>query len=111
LIRGESNFDDKYVVKSVQLVRGSSFRNDLLQIRYFKVGKNSFVWNGFKNMTQILAFLRYIALCQNLDKAIMETREKEASKLGKKIFYETKKPVQKVRKVVIVGMACQLPSS
>ena len=25
LIRGESNFDDKYVEKSVQLVRGSSF--------------------------------------------------------------------------------------
>ena len=41
-----------------------------------KVGKNSFVWNGFKNMTQILAFLRYIALCQNLDKAILETRGK-----------------------------------
>ena len=28
---GESNFDDKYVKKSVQLVKGSSFRNDLLQ--------------------------------------------------------------------------------
>ena len=41
-----------------------------------KVGKNSFVWNGFKDMTQILAFLRYIALCQNLDKAILETRQK-----------------------------------
>jgi hypothetical protein len=27
----ESNFDDKYVEKSVQLVRGSSFQNDLLQ--------------------------------------------------------------------------------
>ena len=27
----ESNFDDKYVEKSVKLVRGSSFRNDLLQ--------------------------------------------------------------------------------
>ena len=35
LIRGESNFDDKYVEKSVQLVRGSSYRNDLLQIPYF----------------------------------------------------------------------------
>ena len=33
---GESNFDDKYVEKSVQLVRGSSFRNDLLQNPYFK---------------------------------------------------------------------------
>ena len=32
---GESNFDDKYVEKSVQLVRGSSFRNDLLQNLYF----------------------------------------------------------------------------
>ena len=32
---GESNFDDKYVEKSVQLVRGSSFRNDLLQSPYF----------------------------------------------------------------------------
>jgi hypothetical protein len=32
---GESNFDDKYVEKSVQLVRGSSFRNDLLQNPYF----------------------------------------------------------------------------
>ena len=28
---GESNFDDKYAEKSVLLVRGSSFRNDLLQ--------------------------------------------------------------------------------
>ena len=35
LIRGESNFDDKYDEKSVQLVRGSSFRNDLLQNPYF----------------------------------------------------------------------------
>ena len=32
---GESNFDDKYVEKSVQLVRGSSFRNNLLQNPYF----------------------------------------------------------------------------
>ena len=32
---GESNFDDKYVEKSVQLVRGSSFQNDLLQNPYF----------------------------------------------------------------------------
>ena len=36
LIRGESNFDDKYVEKSVQLVIGSSFRNDLLQNPYFR---------------------------------------------------------------------------
>ena len=36
LIKGESNFDDKYVEKSVQLVRGSSFWNDLLQNPYFK---------------------------------------------------------------------------
>ena len=35
LIRGESNFYDKYVEKGVQLVRGSSFRNDLLQNPYF----------------------------------------------------------------------------
>ena len=34
---GESNFDDKYVEKSVQLVRGSSFRNDLLQNPYFSL--------------------------------------------------------------------------
>ena len=34
---GESNFDDKYVENSVELVRGSSFRNDLLQNPYFKV--------------------------------------------------------------------------
>ena len=27
--------DDKYVEKSVQLVKGSSFRNDLLQNPYF----------------------------------------------------------------------------
>ena len=33
---GESNFDDKYVEKSVQLVRGSSFRNGLLQNPYFR---------------------------------------------------------------------------
>ena len=32
---GESNLDDKYVEKSVQLVRGSSFQNDLLQNPYF----------------------------------------------------------------------------
>jgi hypothetical protein len=32
---GESNFDDNYVEKSVQLVRGSSFQNDLLQNPYF----------------------------------------------------------------------------
>ena len=31
----ESNFDDKYVEKSVQVVRGSSFRDDLLQNPYF----------------------------------------------------------------------------
>ena len=36
MIRGEFNFDDKYVEKSVQLVRASSFRNDLLQNPYFK---------------------------------------------------------------------------
>ena len=35
LIRGESKFDDKYVEKRVQLVSGSSFRNDLLQNPYF----------------------------------------------------------------------------
>ena len=35
LIGGESNFVDKYVEKSVQLARGSSFRNDLLQNPYF----------------------------------------------------------------------------
>jgi hypothetical protein len=32
---GESHFDDKNVEKSVQLVRGSSFQNDLLQNPYF----------------------------------------------------------------------------
>ena len=32
----ESNVDDNYVEKSVQLVRVSSFRNDLLQNPYFK---------------------------------------------------------------------------
>ena len=31
----ESNFDDEYVEKNVQLVRGSSFRNDMLQNPYF----------------------------------------------------------------------------
>ena len=40
---GESNFDDKYVEKSVKLVRGSSFRNDLLQNPYFKgLGRNRY---------------------------------------------------------------------
>ena len=34
---GESNFDNEYVENSVELVRGSSFRNDLLQNPYFKV--------------------------------------------------------------------------
>ena len=37
VIGGESNFDDKYVEKSVQLVRGSYFRNDLSQNPYFKL--------------------------------------------------------------------------
>jgi hypothetical protein len=37
---GESNFDDEHVEKSVQLVRGSSFRNDLLQNPYFKYHHN-----------------------------------------------------------------------
>ena len=32
---GKSNFDDKFVKKSVQLVRGSSLPNDLLQNPYF----------------------------------------------------------------------------
>ena len=41
---GESNFDDKYVEKSVQLVRGSSFRNDLLQNPYFS--QNHETWNS-----------------------------------------------------------------
>ena len=36
LIRGESNFDNKYVEKSIQLVRGSSFRSDFLQNPYFR---------------------------------------------------------------------------
>jgi hypothetical protein len=40
LTRGESNFDDKYIEKSVQLVRGSSFRNDLLQNPYFNFKHN-----------------------------------------------------------------------
>ena len=31
-----SNFENTYVEKSVQLVKGSSFRNDLLQNPYFK---------------------------------------------------------------------------
>ena len=34
--KGESNFDGKYVEKSVQLVRGSSFRNDLFQHHNFR---------------------------------------------------------------------------
>ena len=35
MIRKKSNFDDKYFEKSLQLVRGSSFWNDLLQNPYF----------------------------------------------------------------------------
>ena len=35
LITEKSNFDDKYVKKSFQLVRGSSFRSDFLQNPYF----------------------------------------------------------------------------
>ena len=31
----KSNFDNKYVENSVQLVRGSSFQNELLQNPYF----------------------------------------------------------------------------
>ena len=36
LITEKSNFDDKYVKKSFQLVRGSSFRNGSLQNPYSK---------------------------------------------------------------------------
>ena len=46
-----------------------------------KIGKNAFLWNGFTNMTQTLAFLRYIGLCQNFHHSITMTREKEASGL------------------------------
>ena len=50
LIRGETNFDDKYVEKSVQLVRASSFRNDLLQNPYF---------NNKFSVFQLLAVIFY----------------------------------------------------
>ena len=48
LIRGESNFDDKYVKRSVQLVRGSSFWNDLSQNPYFN--------NSLNNLQQTSGF-------------------------------------------------------
>ena len=37
-LKRDSNFDDKYVEKSVQLVRGSSFRNGLFQNPFFNDG-------------------------------------------------------------------------
>ena len=46
---GESNFDDNYVEESVQLVRGSSFRNDLLQNPYFRVKINIFKFVFWEN--------------------------------------------------------------
>ena len=45
---GESNFYDKYVEKSVQLVRGSSFQNDLLQNPYFKPTTNTEIIDELK---------------------------------------------------------------
>ena len=48
MVRGESNFDDKYVEKSVQLVIGSSFRNDLLQNPYFKPTTNTEIIDELK---------------------------------------------------------------
>ena len=46
---GESNFYDKYVEISVQLVKGSSFRNDLLQNPYFSTAFKVLLIN-FKNV-------------------------------------------------------------
>jgi hypothetical protein len=48
LFRGEFNFDDKYVEKSVQLLKGSSFRNDLLQNPYFKPTTNTEIIDELK---------------------------------------------------------------
>ena len=53
------DFDDKYVEKSVQLVRGSSFWNDLLQNPYFnkqngKRGNDLDQFqNGFDNSDEV----------------------------------------------------------
>jgi len=49
-----------------------------------KIGKNTFLWNGFKNMRHILILLRRIGVCMNLHQKILETREHEATKLVKK---------------------------
>ena len=48
---------------------------------FFQIGKNAFLWNGFTNMTQTLAFLRYIGLCQNFHHSITMTREKVSTKI------------------------------
>ena len=53
---GESNFDDKYVEKSVQLVRGSSFRNDLLQNPYFNIHKTNYLTLGQKHCPNCLEY-------------------------------------------------------
>ena len=57
LIRRESNFDDKYVEKSVQLVRDLSFRNVSLQNPYFEMTEISFFWKWQPRLPMLTAVL------------------------------------------------------
>ena len=46
--------DDKYAQKSVQLVRGSSFRSDFLQNPYFSCVSNNLGLLGQTNLTAVV---------------------------------------------------------
>ena len=79
----ESNFDDKYVEKSIQLVRGSSFRNDLLQNPYFNFytkHDDNFFSHPAKNQSKIedpwmtdqsLSQAKIVDTCKKLDRNLI----------------------------------------
>ena len=46
----------------------------LLLATKMETEKDSYIWNGFKHMTQILAFLRFIGLQQYVDEEILKAR-------------------------------------
>ena len=56
---GESNFDDEYVDNSVQLIRVSSFGNDLLQNLYFSKYLKNFTYRFNPHWSSNYCFDRY----------------------------------------------------
>ena len=56
--------DDKYAQKSVQLVRGSSFRSDFLQNPYFNTTTTMFTINHYS--TNTWTFLIYSSILYSL---------------------------------------------